>query len=92
MRDAKAWVQRDLQMHGTLGYLRPYVPVRTPPNVMPVWIPSFVDEDNNLIQGHWVHILITDEQWFIETAVPVETSEGGRIPHTAANGHRRTRQ
>ena len=33
----------DLQLRGTLGYVRPYVPVRTPPNVLRVWIPPFED-------------------------------------------------
>jgi hypothetical protein len=38
----------DLQLQGTLGYVRPHVPVRTPPNVMRVWIPSFADVEQNL--------------------------------------------
>src|SRR2546427_210312 len=31
--EAEQSLREDLQMQGTLGYMRPYVPVRTPPNV-----------------------------------------------------------
>lgn len=78
---AKDTLQHDLQLQGTLGYVRPYVPVRMPPNVMRVWIPPFVDADNHMVQGHWVHVLIRDEQWFIEQEAPVPPP-AGLVPHT----------
>ncbi len=64
----------DLQLQGTLGYVRPHVPVRTPPNVMRVWIPPFEDGERNLVQGHWVHVVIADEGWTVgQPVAPVVT-------------------
>ncbi len=76
----------DLQLQGTLGYVRPHVPVRTPPNVMRVWIPPFEDGERNLVQGHWVHVVIADEGWTVGQPVapgaallpPVARTPGAR--------------
>ena len=71
----------DLQLQGTFGYVRPHVPVRTPPNVMRVWIPPFADDEQNLVQGHWVHVVITDEGWTVgDQASPA----AALLPYTAA--------
>ena len=71
--EAGAEAMRDeLQLQGTFGYVRPHVPVRTPPNVMRVWIPPFADAEQNLVQGHWVHVVIADEGWVVgQQASPV---------------------
>ncbi|SRR5581483_5304694 len=76
----------DLQLQGTLGYIRPHVPVRTPPNVLRVWIPPFEDGERNLVQGHWVHVVIADEGWTVGQPVapgatmvpPVPRAPGAR--------------
>jgi Type IV conjugative transfer system lipoprotein (TraV) len=76
-----AAMRDDLQLQGTLGYVRPHVPVRTPPNVMRVWIPPFADAEQNLVQGHWVHVVIADEGWFVgQQASPV----AALLPSTTA--------
>lgn len=73
-------LREDLQMQGTLGYLRPYVPVRTPPNVIRVWIPPFEDEQHNLVQGHWVHVVVHTEGWYTgQQASPM----AAMLPHAA---------
>lgn len=73
--EAGAETLRDaLQLQGTLGYVRPHVPVRTPPNVMRVWIPTFEDAEHNLVQGHWVHVVIGDEGWYIGQQVSPVTA------------------
>jgi hypothetical protein len=59
-------IQRELTMQGTLGYVRPGVPVRTPPNVMAVWIPAFVNTEGDMVSGHWVYMVRQQEKWFIE--------------------------
>lgn len=59
-------IRRELTIQGTLGYVRPGVPVRTPPNVMAVWIPAFVNTEGDLVSGHWVYMVRQHEQWFIE--------------------------
>jgi len=83
---ARETLQQDLQIQSTLGYVRPYVPVRLPPNVMRVWIPPFVDEDNHMVQGHWVHVMIRDEQWFIEDNAPLSPPTG-LVPHAATTAN-----
>ena len=76
--EAEQSLREDLQMQGTLGYVRPYVPVRTPPNVMRVWIPPFEDEQHNLVQGHWVHVVVHDEGWYVgQQASPADAM----LPH-----------
>jgi hypothetical protein len=47
-------IRRELTIQGTLGYVRPGVPVRTPPNVIAVWIPAFVNTEGDMVSGHWV--------------------------------------
>jgi hypothetical protein len=84
--EAGAEALRDeLQLQGTLGYVRPHVPVRTPPNVMRVWIPTFEDAEHNLVQGHWVHVVIGDEGWYIGqqvSPVAAQLSSTPSTPHT----------
>ena len=59
-------LRRELTIQGTLGYVRPGVPVRTPPNVMAVWIPAFVNTEGDMVSGHWVYMVRQQEKWFIE--------------------------
>ena len=81
IEDGAAALQDELQLQGTLGYVRPHVPVRTPPNVMRVWIPPFEDAERNLVQGHWVHVVIGDEGWYINQQVSPVTAH---LPYTAS--------
>ncbi|MFQ5945140.1 MAG: TraV family lipoprotein [Anaerolineae bacterium] len=50
----------------TFGYQAPYLPVVIPPDVRRVWIPTHVNEEGELVQGHWVFLRLTDWQWFTE--------------------------
>lgn len=59
-------LRRELTIQGTLGYVRPGVPVRTPPNVMAVWIPAFVNTEGDMVSGHWLYMVRQQEKWFIE--------------------------
>jgi hypothetical protein len=80
-------IQRELTMQGTLGYLRPGVPVRTPPNVMAVWIPTFVNTEGDMVSGHWVYMVRQQEKWFIED----ETGPGTApvtVPRSSASPRR----
>lgn len=80
-------IQRELTMHGTLGYLRPGVPVRTPPNVMAVWIPTFVNAEGDMVSGHWVYMVRQQEKWFIE-----EETGPGTAAVTVPRGSARSRR
>ena len=72
----------DLQLQGTLGYVRPHVPVRTPLNVLRVWIPPFEDGERNLVQGHWVHVVIADEGWTVSQPVAPGATPLPPVPRT----------
>ena len=84
IEDGAAALREELQLQGTLGYVRPHVPVRTPPNVMRVWIPPFEDAERNLVQGHWVHVVIGDEGWYLNQQVSPVTAQ---LPYTASTPH-----
>ena len=85
--EAGAEAMRDeLQLQGTFGYVRPHVPVRTPPNVMRVWIPPFEDGERNLVQGHWVHVVIADEGWTVGQQVAPVSTMLPTIPRTPRVG------
>src|SRR6185369_55897 len=77
-----AAMHNDLQLQGTFGYVRPHVPVRTPPNVMRIWIPPFEDGERNLVQGHWVHVVITDEGWTVDQPVAPSAALLPPVPRT----------
>jgi hypothetical protein len=57
------------------GYQAPYVPLVIPPDVRRVWVPTHVNEEGELIQGHWVFLRLTDWRWF--TAAPREAQALG---------------
>jgi len=45
----------------------PAVPVLAPPQVFPVWVPSHVDRERDLLVGeHWVFFKLTESEWFTE--------------------------
>jgi hypothetical protein len=84
IEDGAETLRDELQLQGTLGYVRPHVPVRTPPNVMRVWIPPFEDAERNLVQGHWVHVVIGDEGWYLNQQASPVTAQ---LPYTASTPH-----
>lgn len=77
---AEATVRRELQMRGTLGYVRPGVPLRTPAETMRVWIPAFTDEHGAMHEGHWVHITIEAEDWATAEDEPAVLTPSASVP------------
>jgi hypothetical protein len=57
----------------TFGYQAPYTPLVIPPDVRRVWVPTHVNDEGELIQGHWVFLRLTDWQWF--TAAPRQAAD-----------------
>lgn len=54
------------QSQESFGYEAPYAPVIVPPDVRRVWIVTHVNDEGELVQGHWVFLRLTDWQWAIE--------------------------
>lgn len=49
------------QLHGMTD---PYYPVRIPEEVMPVWVPTFIDQrTGRQIAGHWEYSVIRPSRW-----------------------------
>jgi hypothetical protein len=70
--DVAKYVQENLKEQKTFGYVKPYIPVVNQPVVRKVWIPDHKSDDNNdvLIAGHWVYLMIQPASWFIDNKQP----------------------
>ena len=56
---------------------RPFVPVYYPPEIFPIYVPSRISKERDLLVGeHWVFIKLNDGGWFPER-------EGGSIEPAA---------
>ncbi len=80
MAAAEATVRRELQMRGTLGYVRPGVPLRAPADTMKVWIPAFTDAQGAMHEGHWVHLTIEAEDWATAKDDPPARTPSAAVP------------
>ena len=53
------------QSPGALGPEAPYLPLVRPPQVQRVWVTAHLNDDGDLIAGHWVYLMITPSQWLL---------------------------
>ena len=51
-------VQRKLKQKNAYGYVEPYYPLRLPSDIRKVWIVDHPNEAGDLIQGHWVFMVV----------------------------------
>ena len=51
---------------GALGPEEPYLPLVQPPEVQRVWITAHLNDDGDLIAGHWVYVMLESSQWFLK--------------------------
>jgi len=56
-------VQRKLKQKNAYGSVEPYDPLRLPPDIRKVWIVDHPNEAGDLIQGHWVFMVVTPGRW-----------------------------
>ena len=50
---------------GALGPEAPYLPLVRPPQVQRVWITAHLNDDGDLIAGHWVYVMVSPSQWML---------------------------
>ena len=50
---------------GALGPEAPYLPLVRPPQVQRVWVTAHLNDDGDLIAGHWVYLMLTPSQWLL---------------------------
>ena len=56
------------QLHpspGALGPEAPYLPLVRPPQVQRVWVTAHLNDDGDLIGGHWVYVMLSPSQWLL---------------------------
>ena len=75
-------VQRKLKQKNAYGSVEPYDPVRHPPDIRKVWIVDHPNEAGDLIQGHWVFMVLTPGRWSSPSIPAVQRNSGERTSHT----------
>ena len=50
---------------GALGPEAPYLPLVRPPQVQRVWVTAHLNDDGDLIAGHWVYLMLTPSRWLL---------------------------
>ncbi len=73
-------VKRNLKQKGAYGYVEPYHPVRLPPDIWKVWIADHPNEAGDLIQGHWVFMVVRPGRWASPSIPPVHPESGEKTP------------
>ena len=77
-------VRGKLKQKSAFGSVEPYNPLRLPPDIRKVWIVEHPNEVGDLIQGHWVFLVVQPGRW-ASPAVPAlhpqsETRTPSAIP------------
>ena len=75
-------VQRKLKQKNAYGSVEPYDPLRLPPDIRKVWIVDHPNEAGDLIQGHWVFMVVTPGRWASRSIPPVHPDNGERTSYT----------
>ena len=75
-------VQRKLKQKNAYGSVEPYDPLRLPPDIRKVWIVDHPNEAGDLIQGHWVFMVVTPGRWASPSVPAVHPSSGERTSRT----------
>jgi hypothetical protein len=75
-------VQMKLKQKDAYGYVEPYYPLRLPSDIRKVWIVDHPNEAGDLIQGHWVFMVVTPGRWASPSIPPVYPQSSERTSHT----------
>jgi hypothetical protein len=75
-------VQRKLKQRNAYGLVEPYASLRLPPDIRRVWIVDHPNEAGDLIQGHWVFMVVTPGRWASPSIPAVHPNSGERTSHT----------
>ena len=75
-------VQRKLKQKNAYGSVEPYDPLRLPSEIRKVWIVDHPNEAGDLIQGHWVFMVVTPGRWASPSIPAVHPNSGERTSHT----------
>ena len=48
-----------------LGPEVPYLPLVQPPEVRRVWVTAHLNNEGDMIAGHWVYLMLEPSQWYL---------------------------
>ena len=75
-------VQSKLKQKNAYGYVEPYYPLRLPSDIRKVWIVDHPNDAGDLIQGHWVFMVVIPGRWASPSIPPVHPDNGEKTSHT----------
>lgn len=66
-RDAVSLLRTGMRERMVYGVTDPYVPMRTPDEIVPIWVPPYVDpRTGRRVDGHWEHTVLRRGEWFTD--------------------------
>ena len=71
-----------------LGPEVPYLPLVQPPEVRRVWVTAHLNDEGDMIAGHWVYLMLEPSSWFLRYQGPrkLELRMPARVPVAPARG------
>ena len=73
-------VRSKLKQKSAYGSVEPYNPLRLPPDIRKVWIVEHPNEAGDLIQGHWVFMVVQPGRWVSPSVPALHPESGARTP------------
>jgi hypothetical protein len=73
-------VRSKLKQKSAYGSVEPYNPLRLPPDIRKVWIVEHPNEAGDLIQGHWVFMLVQAGGWASPSVPAIHPQSETRTP------------
>ena len=69
-----------------LGPEVPYLPLVQPPDVRRVWVTAHLNQEGDMIAGHWVYLMLEPSSWLLRYRGPrkLELQLPARVPVAAA--------
>ena len=74
-------VRKSLNQKNAYGSVEPYDPLRLPPDIRKVWIGDHPNEAGDLIQGHWVFMMVQPGRWASPSVPAIHPESGARTPN-----------
>lgn len=66
-QEAVEGLRRAMGERQVYGVNDPYVPMRTPDEVVPIWVPAYEDpRTGRRVEGHWEHTVLRRGEWFTD--------------------------
>jgi len=73
-------VRGKLKQKNAYGSVEPYNPLRLSPDIRKVWIVEHPNEAGDLIQGHWVFMVVQPGRWVSPSVPALHPESGAKTP------------